>query len=346
MKYLNLLIALFFTFGLFGQAQPGMNGEYVDGNFDPNPLPVGSTSTLSIVVVAGNYDVAPGDVQIVVDFPNGGAYIDITPVTGPIPTPGSAAFSWTRVPSAGGGSDTWLGVNIDPLPANWGGGEYLITVQGVIEGSNPEVTLVNAYFPDDNAQDNPGVIVSAPTPIELLSFAGVSRDCKNIELNWKTGSEINNDYMEILRSTNGKDFISIGKVKGTNDLGGSTYTLIDETDLVGGTRYFYKIRQVDFDGAINFHKVIVVNFNCKTSNPRMSIYPNPASEKVNITIAGLEERDVNAVIINKDGVKVKKIVLNSAQSNELNLEDLPSGVYNIQSLDLDEPINQSFIRVK
>jgi hypothetical protein len=41
-------------------------------------------------------------------------------------------------------------------------------------------------------------------------------DVKNVAVNWTTANEINVSHFNIQRSSNGKDFINIGKVKANN----------------------------------------------------------------------------------------------------------------------------------
>ncbi len=50
-------------------------------------------------------------------------------------------------------------------------------------------------------------------PIELLSFTGDAKKY-GVDLQWKTASEMNNDYFTVSRSATGANFESIGTVKG------------------------------------------------------------------------------------------------------------------------------------
>ena len=59
-------------------------------------------------------------------------------------------------------------------------------------------------------------MLGSPLPIELLSFDGKIKDGTSY-LTWKTASEINNDYFEIEKSTDGINFESIGKVTGAGN---------------------------------------------------------------------------------------------------------------------------------
>jgi hypothetical protein len=93
-------------------------------------------------------------------------------------------------------------------------------------------------------------------PVELLSFTGEVVD-QDVELSWTTASELNNAHFEILRSDDGQAWYKVGRVIGS----GTTmiprdYGFLDSDPPVG-TNY-YKLRQVDFDGAYEDSRTISV----------------------------------------------------------------------------------------
>ncbi len=113
--------------------------------------------------------------------------------------------------------------------------------------------------------------VATPLPIELLSFTATVKE-NGVDLLWKTISEKNLDFFEVERSINGKDFISLGTVKGngtTNDI--HEYKLFDEKALVG--KNYYRLKSVDFDGYTEYFNVVLVDFDGKKN---FSVYPNPS----------------------------------------------------------------------
>ncbi|MFB9862369.1 T9SS type A sorting domain-containing protein [Rufibacter immobilis] len=121
-----------------------------------------------------------------------------------------------------------------------------------------------------------------PLPVTLTRFEGVSRN-GSVELAWSTASEINNDRFEIERSTNGKDFVKVGEVKGM----GNSSALVDYTysdrNTTSGTVY-YRLRQVDYDAAFEYSKVIAVSHVATASSASaISLYPNPVNDG-NLTV--------------------------------------------------------------
>jgi len=110
---------------------------------------------------------------------------------------------------------------------------------------NPEGVVI-----DEISCEESGVVSTSCTsllPVELLSFTVKTARNKSVLLEWETGSEINNDYFEILHSSDGKVFKVIGNVKGaltTNEV--QQYTFLDKQATRGVN--FYKLRQVDTNG--------------------------------------------------------------------------------------------------
>ena len=123
--------------------------------------------------------------------------------------------------------------------------------------------------------------VNQPLPVELTSFsAAIGAD--GVELEWKTASEINNFGYFICRSENeqhGYQVIS-GFISGK----GATTTLqkyrYSDRVIDPVKRYFYKLKQMDLDGSINYHGPISICASSTSTNLPMEYriigaYPNP-----------------------------------------------------------------------
>ncbi|WAC40717.1 T9SS type A sorting domain-containing protein [Pedobacter sp. SL55] len=87
------------------------------------------------------------------------------------------------------------------------------------------------------------------TPVNLISFTGKVLS-NGMELNWITASEQNNDYFELLRASDGKNYTSLGKITGkgnSNEV--SRYAFTDRNPNVGYN--YYQLKQVDKDGTVH-----------------------------------------------------------------------------------------------
>jgi hypothetical protein len=114
-------------------------------------------------------------------------------------------------------------------------------------------------------------------PVEFLSFTGRVTPEQTIKLDWDVAREVNHDYYEMEKSTDGTNFTAIGRITGIGP-----YSFIDENPVDGNN--FYRIRQVDKDKAFKFSKTINVPFRKKDLG--LTIYPNPVRDALNIEFNG------------------------------------------------------------
>jgi hypothetical protein len=110
-------------------------------------------------------------------------------------------------------------------------------------------------------------------PVELLSF-DAKCDNNKVNLKWTTTSEINNDYFTIERSPDALSFEPIGFINGKgNSSSLNVYNWVDANPLKGAA--YYRLKQTDFNGAIEYHKTITTSCVNQSS---ISIYPNPFND--------------------------------------------------------------------
>ncbi len=169
---------------------------------------------------------------------------------------------------------------------------------------------------------------NTPLPIQLISFDAVACD-DNICLHWETFREWDNDYFEILRSNwKGEDFEYVTRADATSGLmlRINKYYYTDK-DLKEGL-YYYKLKQIDFDGTSTISKPIVVNLNSRKE--RIILFPNPASNSFLIkTDFPLVSSDVTLTLVDALGRKFH-IAGISGDENSINYQvpaELQKGWY-------------------
>ncbi|PKP22146.1 MAG: hypothetical protein CVU05_05110 [Bacteroidetes bacterium HGW-Bacteroidetes-21] len=115
-------------------------------------------------------------------------------------------------------------------------------------------------------------LVAIPLPVELVFFKAKS-ESDNVVLEWITTSEINNDYFDVERSSNGVDFATIGSVNGAgNSSNMNSYVFADDSPLNGLS--YYRLKQVDFDGKFVFSNIESIMRNSEASLSVFNLY-NP-----------------------------------------------------------------------
>ncbi len=180
---------------------------------------------------------------------------------------------------------------------------------------------------------------STSLPIVLSAF-DVKLENKVVCLNWITLSEKNNNYFEILRSLDGKSFISLGRIKsaGNNDVV-KNYEFIDGNPGVG--LIYYKLQQVDFDGSTIQSDTKVID--SKLSETTLTVY---ADQKVNIIVKSPNNTLGLMILSDISGKNIvsKKILLEKGINNLSFENDLNAGIYFVQILAGGKCITQKFIK--
>lgn len=138
-------------------------------------------------------------------------------------------------------------------------------------GSTPVTTISRSGFTDfsDITLITPLVVL----PVEFISFNAIAQNNSAL-ITWETVWEKNNDYFEVEKSIDGRNFFVIGKIEGkgtTNEK--NSYQLIDNEPRKGIN--YYRLRQIDFDGKVNYSKIVSLLF--EGGEDVFEIYPNPAN---------------------------------------------------------------------
>ncbi len=178
-------------------------------------------------------------------------------------------------------------------------------------------------------------------PVELLSFVARAVDNQKTLLEWETASELNNDYFEIQRSSDGRNFEVIGEASGagtTAEIQGYVYW--DEQPLIG--RNYYRLRQVDFDGSFEYSKTRTVAFKSE-ENFGIAAFPNPAINVLNVTLDNSATAVKEMVIYDVSGKVITQFSVEKGERYEVNVGDFPSGIYFLQALEQQQLFSEKIV---
>ena len=180
-------------------------------------------------------------------------------------------------------------VSTDHLTIRMGQPQGALVTQGTqpVSFTGP---ATGSYYIHVNTNSNCGVDNNLRTitvnrvsalPVELLSFSG---QCEKdfISLEWKTATEHNSDYFEVLKSRDGENWSSLTTLESAgNSTQELTYTTKDQNNLEGNN--YYKLIQVDIDGQSKEYGPI--NITCDGNvKGYFSIFPNPSSGDFQVVI--------------------------------------------------------------
>jgi hypothetical protein len=183
-------------------------------------------------------------------------------------------------------------------------------------------------------------------PVELTSFiANVSGS--SVVLNWTTATEVNNQGFEILRpAQNDNDWQKIGYVPGfgtTTEPKSYSYT---DQPVNSGT-YFYKLKQIDFDGSFTYSDIAEVEVSLPTDFSLEQNYPNPFNPATTLEFSLPADAQVKIRVYNLVAEKVAEVTNKDYTAGnhkiEFNASQLTSGVYlyRIDAVDVSGKIYNS-----
>lgn len=180
------------------------------------------------------------------------------------PTNYSNAQSGFTIMSQHNGSSTWALVN--------GDGSSGTCISGTV--STVERRNMKGFSKFGIAQS------LSVLPIELLSFEAVYNGTST-DIGWVTASETNNDYFLIERSTDAQNFNVLAKVQSKAKSGNSTsrlYYELNDPDVKRGI-YYYRLKQVDYDGKMTMSSVAMVVVE---DHEMLTVTPNPTDNSAEI----------------------------------------------------------------
>jgi hypothetical protein len=193
--------------------------------------------------------------------------------------------------------------------------------------------------------------LATPLPVEMLSFTG-NAQADNVVLYWSTASERNNDYFEVQRSIDAVNFITIGQVYGASySMVQLDYAYVDRNPN-NGTSY-YRLKQVDFDGASEIHNTIAIKWDGPVSDldsDLINVYPNPyKTGDLLLDLYYLEPyTSINLSITDIHGKQIYSASLLVPENQKVNIvpiavDELNKGIYLVSVQTANKLLNKKVI---
>lgn len=167
------------------------------------------------------------------------------------------------------------------------------------------------------------------TPVELVNFTGKETNIGN-NLTWTTLNESNNKHFEILKSTDGVNFLKIGtqlsNVKDGTSSQQLNYSFLDKNKSESS---YYRLNQIDFDGKSSLSNIIYVPVTF-ANNFENAVYPNPVSDVLNAAILSTDNNNLTFTLFDAAGKMVYQKVEKVAKGKStigVNMENKKTGWY-------------------
>ena len=211
--------------------------------------------------------------------------------------------------------------------SNWG-------AMKVIEGGDSlrfEFHSISAGYPLIDSY----TLYKSPMPVELTTFTAIPISPSSVQLKWTTATEVDDYGFEVERENKNSNWQDIGFVAGSgNSNSPKEYSFTDNPS--GGTKFSYRLKQIDEDGKFKYYDAITVNLAVSNQpqllqnspnpfNPSTTIkYYIPNTSDVTIKIYDILGREVNT-LINQQATAGYHIVYWNGEDSKG--EDVASGVY-------------------
>ena len=182
-------------------------------------------------------------------------------------------------------------------------------------------------------------------PLKLIKFDIAKKTDNNVEISWITTSEVSVSRYEVEASINASVFYKISTVTSKGNNYPSQYTWQDIQSNKTGT-VFYRLKMVDKDGLFTYSNVKSIKFS-ELKAGLINIFPNPAVNKINISVNAEVQENITLLITNMYGQKIiqKTILINQGINNiEQDVRNLTQASYivSIKNINTGKVSRQNF----
>ncbi|MBB6462196.1 T9SS type A sorting domain-containing protein [Flammeovirga kamogawensis] len=178
--------------------------------------------------------------------------------------------------------------------------------------------------------------VSFDLPITLSFFTLSGNQDGSVTLKWETSSELNNDYFEVQKSSDGKHWETITEIEGAgNSAVKLTYNFTDDSPFNG--KSYYRLHQVDFDKNESFSSVLVYQNGEAETVLSLFTYPNPFVNTFTVTGDEIELSTLKVFDANGQQIVLSQKIENT-NTVTINLSQFPNGMYFIKTRKLSKSI--------
>ncbi len=232
---------------------------------------------------------------------------------------------------------------------NPGNVQTQLIMNGIVKARNTSNASINTGVTTGNATSTAaanaavtgfGGFITGSLPVVLTSFNANLTNANNVDISWTTQQEVNSDYFDIQKSSDGVKWLSIGTVKAAGySSNPHSYAYTDNNPSSGAN--FYRVRINDLDGKFGFTPVR--NVFMSTAG-KMNIYPNPATDVLNISLGKTPTADWSVIVYNNSGqAMVNKKFNKNTTTVSLAINHYPAGNYTLRITDGNSVQSNRFV---
>jgi len=166
-------------------------------------------------------------------------------------------------------------------------------------------------------------VIAAPNalkllPVNLLRFQGSMNKSNKVTLNWTVTENENINSFEIERSTNGRDFTTVGVVLASEKRGTENYMFYETVNTTDNV--MYRLRMIDKGHDVDYSRILIFHTKSLITND-IQVYGNPVKDKLTFSFYANATQPVQVKVYDLTGKTLMSQKVNSAEGS--NMVSLP-----------------------
>jgi hypothetical protein len=177
-------------------------------------------------------------------------------------------------------------------------------------------------------------------PVQIVSFSATKQE-ETVIVKWVTASEQQNKSFEVQESKDGVNFYTVATIAGRGTYNGlSTYQHV--VQIPQGS--YYRLKQTDENGTVNFGKVIFVSEKENLFAVRVS--PNPIADNSIIDFGQLaSQTHVTLTLYDISGVKLKTVETVVGEASEYFNQYFTNLSFGLYLLQIETPLQSTTVKL-
>jgi hypothetical protein len=156
--------------------------------------------------------------------------------------------------------------------------------------------------------------VLAPLPVHLISFQGNMNKNNKVTLNWTVADNETANSFEVERSTDGRNFTTIGVVFASEKIGTENYMFYET--YTGSEKVMYRLKMIDKNKEADYSKILVFGAKTIVTND-IKIIGNPVNDKLTFSYTSTATQQVSIKVYDMSGKTILNNKINSLDGNNL-----------------------------
>ena len=155
-------------------------------------------------------------------------------------------------------------------------------------------------------------------PVNLVRFQGNMNKNNKVTLQWKVTDNQTVSHFEVQRSTNGRDFTTIGIVLASEKTDIENYMFYETVNSTD--KFMYRLRMIDKQQDASFSKILVFQNKSANSSNLIKIFGNPVNDKLTFSFTSSSTQTVDVKVYDMSGrMQLNQKVMSYEGSNMVSL---------------------------